>query len=295
MASQKLRNLPDVKRTADGMLAPLSLIVPDKGWNVRNDDEELQAHIERIAESILNGGKVPPLQVYEREGKLVLVDGHCRTKAYKLAKKRGADVDLVPIIEFVGDDADRLSFMFTSSQGKSLTQYEQSVVFKRLQGLHWSTAEIAKRVGRSVGFVDDMLKLANSDTAVKELVKSGQVSTAAAVKVVKKEGSKAAAVLKEKVEQVNANVKEGEKAVRVTDKHVDKPGLSKGLQAKVIEFFDSLPSIIGEEVYALAAPHVGADVNQLDAAEIDVNMFAIVQLIQIRNEINQEREERNNG
>lgn len=295
MASNKLLAVPGVKRGRDSVLAPLASIFPDKGWNVRSDDEELEAHIERIAESILNGGKVPPIQVYERDGKLIIVDGHCRTRAYKLAKKKGAEIDLVPIIEFTGDDADRLAFMFTSSQGKALTPYEQSVVFKRLQTLSWSVADIAKRVGRSPGFVDDMLKLANADTAVKEMVKAGKVAVTAAVKVVRKEGSKAAAVLTEKIEKVNAKVAPGGKQVRVTDKHVDSLTLSKALQTKVINFFDNLSLIVGEEVYALAKPHVGGDVNQLDEASIDVSLRSVVHLIEIQNEINQEREEKSDG
>jgi len=295
MASNKLRALPGVKRGADFILAPLALIEPDDGWNVRHEDDDLQAHIKRIAESILNGGTVPPLQVYERNGKLILVDGHCRTRAYQIAKENGADIDLVPIIEFVGDDADRLSFMFTSSQGKALTPYEQSVVFKRLQKFNWTTAAIALRVGRSVKFVNDMLKLANSDTEVKELVASGQVAVTAAVKVVKEAGAGAAAELREKIKKVNANVKEGEKPIRVTDRHVDTPGISKSLQLRVIEMFDNLPSLVGEEVYALALPNVGANANQLDEADIDVSLFAIVQLIQMQIEINREREDRING
>lgn len=293
MASNKLRSHPDAKRSADGIMVRPSALVVDPGWNVRVRDQELEDHINGIAESIKNGGKIPPLQIYVNDdGQIIIVDGHCRNEAIQKAIEGGCEIEWVPVVEFEGNDADRVAFMFTSSQGRGLTQYEQAVAFKRLKNFGWSIPEIAGRVGRSVGFVDKMLKLANADAEVQQMVKSGEVSAGAAVAVLRKEKGKTKEVLKEKVTQAKAKaakaVAAGKKApakVRVTERDVDGIRLPKVFQENLVQFFQSLRDNMGAMVYDEARSLVGMTDDMLEGESAEVGMALIVSLIRIGDEV----------
>jgi hypothetical protein len=300
MASNKLRNHPDIKRSGDGFLARLSAIKVDKGWNVRVRNEALQEHIGQIATSLVNGGTVPALEIYVNDkNEIVIADGHCRNEGYNQANKQGAEFEWVPIREFVGNDADRVALMFTSAQGKPLTQYEQAEAFKRLKGFNWSNADIAKRVGRTEPFVIRMLKLANADSEVKQMVKSGKVSVGAAVKVVRKAGSKAGAELKQRIAKAEAKaakaVKAGGKAkkVVVTERDVDSLKLPKKLQDDLIVFYQNLRENMGPMVYDEARSLVDLSDAELEGESAELSMALIVSLLRIGDEITKLTVERN--
>lgn len=286
MASQKLRDHAGVKRHADGMQAQLSALVVDPGWNARIRDQALEDHIDNISLAFENGAKLDPLDVYVNdEGQLIIVDGHCRNEAMLRAVVRGVPVEWVAISEFTGNDADRVAHMFTSSQGKSLTQYEQAEAFKRLVGYKWTHADIAKRVGRSVGFVESMLKLANADSETKELVKSGQVSVAAAVQTVRKSGGKAGKILKDKVAKARAKAKPGA-VVKVSEKDMDDSlRLPKQFRDKLVTFFDNLSDNMGPLVYNDVKSLVGMTAEQLADESAEVSMTLLVSLINIGDEV----------
>lgn len=286
MASQKLRDHLSVKRSADGMMAHLTALTVDPGWNARVRDQALEDHIDAISLAFENGAKLPPIEVYvDDEAQLVIVDGHCRNEAMLRAVIRGVPVEWVPIIEFTGNDADRVAHMFSSSQGKSLTQYEQAEAFKRLVGYSWSHADIARRVGRSVGFVDSMLKLANADSETKELVKSGQVSVAAAVQTVRKSGGKAGKILKDKVVKAQAKAKPGQ-IVKVSEKDMDDSlRLPKQFRDKLVTFFDNMSDNMGPLVYSEVKSLVGMTADQLEDESAEVSMTLLVSLINIGDEV----------
>lgn len=294
MASNRLRDHPDAKRSADGIKVRREALVVDPGWNVRVRDDDLTAHIRAIADSIKNGGKIPPLQIYVNDnGDIVIVDGHCRNEAIALAVSEGCEIEWVPIIEFEGNDADRVAFMFTSSQGKGLSQYEQAEAFKRLRNFGWSVADVAARCGKSLTFVDKMLKLANADSDVKALVKQGKVSAGAAVAVIRKDKGKAGEVLKGKVAKAQATadkaVAAGKKSavVKVTEKDVDGIRLPKKFQGELIEFFQKLPESMGVFVYDEARSLLGLTPDMLEGETVEVGMALLVELIRIGNQVQQ--------
>lgn len=289
MASNKLRLAEGVTRSADGILVDFKQLTVDPGWNVRARTPELEAHIESIKDSILGGGTIPPLSVYVNDkGKIVLVDGHCRREGIERARKAGAEYEKVLVVEFTGNDADRIAAMFTSAQGKALTPYEQAVAFKRLQALNWTPTDIAKRVGRTLPYVSDMLKLANSNEDVHALVRTGQVSVDAAVKTVKKSGGAAGAILKEKVEAVNKGTAPGQKRVKVTAKHVDAEFVSQPMQRVLVEYFTTLENHLTPEVYAditaLAKKMEDNDLGDEDVANltIEVPKLSLLHMVRIQ-------------
>lgn len=288
MASNKLRNHPDAKRSGDGIMVRASALVAEEGWNVRTDDADLKKHIEGIKNSLMNGGKIPPLQIYVNgDDQIVIVDGHCRNAAIQLAIGEGSDIEWVLVNEFEGSDADRVAMMFSSSQGKGLSQYESGVAFKRLRGFNWTVTEIAARVGKTVGFVNNMLKLANSDSAVQDMVKTGKVSAGAAVKVLRESKGKATKVLTEKVAKAAKKSAETGREVRVTEKDVDGVRMPKAFQDKLVTFFGALPAIMGELTYNEVRGLVGLAPEQLTGESTEVDMVLLVSLVRISDELQQ--------
>ena len=280
MASNKIRNHPSVRRGADGIQVKLDALRIDPGWNVRERTEELEAHIDSIARSIAGGTRVPALEVYvDGEGNITIVDGHCRREGYIRARDvYGAEADYVDVREFQGNDADRIAYMFTSAQGKTLTQYEQSIAFKRLKALNWSTADIAKRTGRSEAFVASMLVLANADSDVQELVRSGDVSPSAAVTVVRKKGGAAGKELKAKLDKARvANPK-----ARITDKDVGMNRVTPETMNMIRSFFGSLRTSLGHEVYDELVQSANKPLAELDGVKVTFPIANLLPLYTIQ-------------
>lgn len=210
-----------------------------KDWNVRENTDELQLHLNWLKESIKQVGVQQPIIIYMDDGKPFVADGHCRLKATLLAIKEGADIKTIPCLpeDRYASDGDRMVSMITRNSGKSLTALEQGEVYKRLVRFGWHPNDIATKVGMSVSHIANMLKLAGADGEVHDMVRQGTVSPSLAVKAIKKDPSKAKAVLKEAVDKAK---KSGKK--KATDKHVasTKPSLKRLAEVAWI-FISGLP------------------------------------------------------
>lgn len=183
----------EVKR-ADAIKIKLDDIHPEPGFNVREQSEALEAHIEDLKKYILDGGQLPALEVRPREeGGVWIVDGYCRHEGYTRARSAGAPIEWVSVVPFTGNDADRIARMATSQDNLKLTPLETAFVYKRLRGLGLDMPEIAKLVHKTPQHVGQILTLADANVDVQEAVKAGDISPTAAVAVVKKHGEQAGA------------------------------------------------------------------------------------------------------
>jgi ParB family chromosome partitioning protein len=189
----KVKNIRDI---ADGnsniWKVPPHEIRMKPGWNVRDEDTDLEAHIESIAVSILANGffQDKPLTVYQDSGEWYVSDGHCRLRGVLLAIERGAPIKSIPVVvEARGtDEAARIAAMLNRNAGKNLTPLEQSRVFMRLQAFSWSDEDIAKTCGRSIAYVRSIFDLAAAAPETKEAVKSGAVAATTAARAVREHG-----------------------------------------------------------------------------------------------------------
>ena len=116
---------------------------------------------------------------------------HCRTRAYRLANERGATITDVTCIPFTGNDAARNLKMIASSQGKELTPLERAKGYARATAFGQDPQEIAAAVGKTRQHVEQLLILANANSDVHALVRSGAVSASVAIEAVRKHGEKA--------------------------------------------------------------------------------------------------------
>jgi len=235
-ATKEITRLNDLRegRRDLPMIDP-RIIVIEKNFNPRDYRlPENRAHIDFLKNSIKTNGFYPdkPLSVrFDRDERLpVLVDGECRLRAVLELIKEGEPIKSVPCVQVQGnDEAERLVIAITSNTGKALSKWEAGAAYVRLQKYGWEIPDIARRCAVSTRYVTEAIELTDAPQDVKQLMSTGAVSPALALDEIRKSGSKAATVLKERVEQVRA--KRGEKAVasrpRVTKQQKDENTLLK--------------------------------------------------------------------
>ena len=177
-----------VKKT---FLVPLSELYVEPGFNVRDID---QAHVEEFRDAFIDGEYLPPLAVQVTAQGVKIIDGHHRYYGAKLATEAGHEIPRLECKDFVGSEADRIAFMVTSSQGKPLAPLERAAAYQRLSNQGWESAEIAKKVKRSVADVEHHLALLEVGDGLIEMVKSGEVAATTAVALSREHGVNASSV-----------------------------------------------------------------------------------------------------
>lgn len=188
-----------ISRTDNGMFIHLDDIHVKPGFNKRLDDERTRQADDDLFQFLMNGGSVPPLEVISRdEGGVWIVEGHRRHRCYERCREAGKPVNKIHIVQFVGDDKERLARILTSNNQLSLSELEQAAVVKELaSAFNQSVAEIAALVNKSEPTVRNLLTLAGANHDVKKKVQAGEVTAGAAIERVKEFGEKAGEVLEQ--------------------------------------------------------------------------------------------------
>lgn len=177
-----------VKKT---FLVPLDELYVEPGFNVRDIDQQ---HVEEFRDAFIAGEYLPPLAVQVTEDGIKIIDGHHRYYGAKLATEAGHEIPRLECKDFVGSEADRIAFMVTSSQGKPLAPLERAAAYQRLSNQGWESAEIAKKVKRSVADVEHHLALLEVGDGLLAMVKSGEVAPTTAVALSREHGVNASSV-----------------------------------------------------------------------------------------------------
>lgn len=208
---------------------PRNIIVED-GFNVRQD----YGDIDGLAEAIIENGQQVPLIVVKHAtdpDKYVLTDGHRRLRAVNLAIEKGHDFPYVNCLLSTasGIEARLLSMLVTGTGNKPFTPVEEAEAYQRLINRGYSTADIAKRVGKSLGHVTNMLELANAEKETKNMVASGEVSATTVINAMKEFQSpeEVTSIVKDAVADAKARGKKKANAKAVT-KAANKKAASKG-------------------------------------------------------------------
>ncbi len=188
------------------------LLEEEEGFNLRYyDDPKVIAHIEAFCESYTNNHFVPPMMVRAtNDGRIVVVEGHCRRRGLRLAIARGADIPRVTVIPFQGNDRERVEVMLRSAQGLKLETLDIARGYLRLLRMGYKPASIAASQNKPVARIEQLLMLANAGADVQELVRSGAVSPDAAIEALKEHGEAAVTVLSQQLETARS---EGRKRV----------------------------------------------------------------------------------
>jgi hypothetical protein len=211
-------------KSSDLWKVPVENIHVLEGFNVRTAGPDLEAHIDGLAASILENGFYAdkPLAGYvaqEEAGDVIYVtDGHCRLAAVHQAIAQGAEIETLPVVVSPkGTSTDNLILrLITTNTGKPLEPYEIGVVCKRLIDNGWELKEVAKRIGKTQPYLNDLLGLMAAPRDVQKLVKERKVSASTAVREIKKHGAGAKEVLEQGVAKAQAEGK-----TRATAQHIE--------------------------------------------------------------------------
>jgi ParB family chromosome partitioning protein len=195
----RLKDLADT--TSDMFNIPVDRLTVDPEFNVRFDSPELREHIEVIRDSILAQGfqRSRPLTIRlsPDQTSAVVIDGHCRLAAVRMAIASGAEILNLPCVsEGKGvSAADRTLMLLTANSGLPLAPLEQAEAVKRLLSFGWSETDIGRKIGRTRQHVANLLELAGAPHGVKVMVVNGAVSATEAVKAIRSEGPGATKML----------------------------------------------------------------------------------------------------
>lgn len=189
-----------VQKTTQFKLNP-RLIEIEPGFNARPLNRE---HIEAMKSSFQAGATFPPVMVRVLDGRIILVDGHHRVAMYSELMDDGLDIQGVDAIQFRGNDADRVAYMLTSAEGLPLTPLEKAKQFRRLIGFGWDVAQVAAKVGRTTGYVSELLLLSEANSDVQRAVTDNEVAAHLAVKMVRQHGERAGAVIAKHLAEAKA-------------------------------------------------------------------------------------------
>lgn len=194
--------LKDFGKTSDLFNIAIEDIHVDPDFNVRLDTPDLRGKIGELRDSILEIGymRSKPLIVrLTADKRVVLVDGHCRLAAVRLANAQDAGILNLPCLpEPKGTtDNERDLMLLTANNGLPMGPLEQATVIKRMISRGWSEVDIGKKIGKTRQHVANLLDLAGAPEGVRVMVVQGAVSATEAVKTIRREGANATKVLED--------------------------------------------------------------------------------------------------
>ncbi len=221
-----------IGRGGDSFLFDPEQIEEKPLYNVRDmESAETQAHIRKMADAIHAGGTAafPPITIHQEDGKIYVIAGYCRRRAFILAKQEGAPIKGILAIANTQSEADRTLDLLNSNDGLPLTPLEKAKAVKRLIDFQWTAQEIARRRGVSVTAINNLLALLGAPADVMQMVEAGEVSATLAVNTVRQEGALLAGPkLADAVKIAKNSGKD-----KATAKHVDpRPRVDWGAQAR---------------------------------------------------------------
>lgn len=249
-------------KSRDLWQVPLGELKVIPGFNPRVKDDAYWARVRVHADSMKENGfyQDKPLAVVVTAEGICVVDGGTRLDAAKLAASEGTPLETIPCVvkDRSASMEDLMVGMVMGNNGERFTQWEMSVVVKRLASCGWDDDAIAKKLNITTKHVDNFKRIASAPLEVRKMVQAGTVSANVALTAVNKHGAKASVVL----DQALAKAKEKGKS-KATAK--DMPGHAKASYLKrsaVTAFevlakvratpeFSSLPEVLQAEITKL--------------------------------------------
>lgn len=162
------------------------------GWNLRNfDTAKRRRSIASLAVSIANHGMRETLIAHFDGDKITIHSGWNRMLAvWHAINVLNREIRTVPVRfeRHPHSDADRVLSQIVNNTQDPLTPYEQGKVYKMLRNMGWEVADIAEKVGRTVGNIHILLDLQALPSEVQKLIDAGTVTAYFAAREYKRSG-----------------------------------------------------------------------------------------------------------
>lgn len=164
------------------------VLIIDPTDDYRDQGPELDEHVDELAQSIAKIGVRKPIEVRLEDGKLIVKEGRCRTRAAMRAiEVYGAELKTVPVISVdrFANNEDLILNQVIGNSGKPFTTMEKAKIFKKLLDMGWQQTDIAEKTGFTNGRISQILGLLTMPVAVQQMVSSGHVSPSLAQATIK--------------------------------------------------------------------------------------------------------------
>jgi ParB-like chromosome segregation protein Spo0J len=231
-------------RRGDGWQVDPLLLIEEEGFNPRgafsNDywnRPDVVAHIRGFADAYKDGRFVPPIVVVVRNGDILVRDGAHRRRGALLAIEEGAELALVQVTEFKGDEAAQATLVLTAADGRTLAPLERAVQYGKLVGWGWSIARIAKEAGKTTEHVRITLPLLDLPIELKQLIADDVIKATLAKALYDEHGTKALDLVKEAIA-----IQEAEQAQETTELELALKELTSGLETAQTPALDPAPA-----------------------------------------------------
>lgn len=211
------------------MIDPASIRIIE-GYNVRVHDEVWEERVQALTESMIEEGykkDCPVSVIVVREGEenvIYLKRGHTRLEAVQRAIKLGAPITAISAVATQTDmsEEDMIADLVLSNNGEKLSPYETSIVCKRLSRFVGESGKIARKLGLSKPYVDDLLLLIDGPFPVREYVRNRVITATFAIEMLKKHGDKAVDEIEASIVRARAT-----NSTKVSGKHTAGAALKK--------------------------------------------------------------------
>jgi len=207
-------------KSAKMLMVPIDQIVEVPGYNFRiTDTDDYRAKVLELKESIMAEGYYDsqPLGCFpalvDGEPKMVLISGHGRFEAAKLAVAAGADIDRLPVVlkKAGSSNVDLAVSLHKENINARPTMLEQAVLVHRLYKSGMTDTEVAERLNITERAVGDLKVLIAAPRDLRDMVKHGTISATELITRLKKDKDGGA----EKVREAAAKAEEAAEKKRL--------------------------------------------------------------------------------
>jgi len=142
---------------------PISRILPNPAQPRLSYEED---SLTELADSIREHGVLQPILVRPVGGQFELIAGERRWRASRLAQR-----DSIPAIVVEFDDETALEISIIENlQREDVSPLEEAAMFRKMTDLGYSVRQLAQKIGKDKGYVENRIRLADAPPEIRELV-----------------------------------------------------------------------------------------------------------------------------
>jgi ParB/RepB/Spo0J family partition protein len=142
---------------------PIGKILPNPAQPRHSYEEE---SLTELADSIREHGVLQPILVRPVGSQYELIAGERRWRASRLAQR-----DTIPAIVAEFDDQTALEVSIIENlQREDVSPLEEAAMFRKMTDLGYSVRQLAQKIGKDKGYVENRMRLADAPPEVRDLV-----------------------------------------------------------------------------------------------------------------------------
>jgi ParB family transcriptional regulator, chromosome partitioning protein len=142
---------------------PVDRILPNPAQPRLSYEEE---SLTELADSIREHGVLQPILVRAAGAKFELIAGERRWRASRMAEREG-----IPAIVVDFDDQTALEVSIIENlQREDVSPLEEATMYRKMLDLGYSVRQLAQKIGKDKGYVENRLRLSDAPDEIRELV-----------------------------------------------------------------------------------------------------------------------------